>query len=129
MDLIGISHLPVSLTGGDHHGHPEAFGQWRPPSLVTTTGALLIQRADNGHSEPPGRVLELGETIEDGLHRNVRGKTGLDIEPGPVTGVYKNMVRHHCPRLPVQDRRQSAHPTKPSAVSVKAGQPQLTDHS
>jgi 8-oxo-dGTP diphosphatase len=55
--------------------------------------ALLIQRRDNGRWEPPGGVLELDETIEDGLRREVREETGLDIEPGPLTGVYKNMVR------------------------------------
>ncbi len=55
--------------------------------------ALLIQRADNGHWEPPGGVLELGETVEDGLRREVREETGLDIEPVALTGVYKNMTR------------------------------------
>jgi 8-oxo-dGTP diphosphatase len=55
--------------------------------------ALLIQRRDNGHWEPPGGVLELGETIEDGLRRETREETGLDIEPLALTGVYKNMVR------------------------------------
>src|SRR5215472_6744650 len=55
--------------------------------------ALLIQRRDNGRWEPPGGVLELDETIEHGLCREVREETGLDIEPGPLTGVYKNMVR------------------------------------
>lgn len=54
--------------------------------------ALLIRRADNGHWEPPGGVLELGETIEDGLRREVREETGLDIEPEQLTGVYKNMA-------------------------------------
>jgi 8-oxo-dGTP diphosphatase len=55
--------------------------------------ALLIQRRDNQHWEPPGGVLELGETIDDGLRREVHEETGLDIEPIALTGVYKNMNR------------------------------------
>jgi ADP-ribose pyrophosphatase YjhB (NUDIX family) len=55
--------------------------------------ALLIQRRDNHRWEPPGGVLELGETIHDGLRREVREETGLDIEPIALTGVYKNMNR------------------------------------
>ena len=55
--------------------------------------ALLVQRLDNHHWEPPGGVLELGESIDDGLRREVREETGLDIEPTMLTGVYKNMKR------------------------------------
>src|SRR5205807_2605215 len=53
---------------------------------------LLIKRRDNGHWEPPGGVLELDETIEEGLRREVREETGAEIEIGPLTGVYKNMA-------------------------------------
>jgi ADP-ribose pyrophosphatase YjhB (NUDIX family) len=53
--------------------------------------ALLIQRRDNHCWEPPGGVLELGESIEDGLRREVREETDLDVEPVALTGVYKNM--------------------------------------
>jgi 8-oxo-dGTP diphosphatase len=55
--------------------------------------ALLIQRRDNHRWEPPGGVLELGESVEDGLRREVREETGLDIEPDTLSGVYKNMSR------------------------------------
>lgn len=54
---------------------------------------LLIQRADNLCWEPPGGVLELGETIYEGVRREVREETGLDVEPERLTGVYKNMTR------------------------------------
>ena len=54
---------------------------------------LLIRRRDNQHWEPPGGVLELDETVHDGLRREVREETGLGIEPGALTGVYKNMSR------------------------------------
>ena len=55
--------------------------------------ALLVQRRDNGRWEPPGGVLELGESIQNGLRREVREETGLDVEPVMLTGVYKNMTR------------------------------------
>ena len=55
--------------------------------------ALLTQRRDNNQWEPPGGVLELAESIHDGLHREVREETGLDVEPVTLTGVYKNIPR------------------------------------
>jgi 8-oxo-dGTP diphosphatase len=55
--------------------------------------ALLIRRRDTRHWEPPGGVLELDESIEDGLCREVREETGLTVRPVMLTGVYKNMAR------------------------------------
>ena len=55
--------------------------------------ALAIRRRDNSHWEPPGGVLELEESIHDGLRREVVEETGLLIEPDALTGVYKNMAR------------------------------------
>jgi 8-oxo-dGTP diphosphatase len=61
--------------------------------FATGGRALLIQRRDNGRWEPPGGVLELAESIHDGLRREVREETGLDVEPIILTGVYKNITR------------------------------------
>jgi mutator protein MutT len=54
---------------------------------------LVIRRRDNGHWEPPGGVLELGETFEEGVRREVREEAGIDVRVERLTGVYKNMKR------------------------------------
>src|SRR5256885_16834937 len=54
---------------------------------------LVIQRRDNGHWEPPGGVLELAETFDEGLCREVAEETGVQVEIGQLTGVYKNIKR------------------------------------
>lgn len=63
-------------------------------AVVDDQGRLLaIRRRDNGHWEPPGGVLELDETIEAGVVREVLEETGLTVRPERLTGVYKNMER------------------------------------
>jgi 8-oxo-dGTP diphosphatase len=63
-------------------------------AIVDEDGKLLaVRRRDNGHWEPPGGILELHETIQAGLIREVREETGLEVEPQALSGVYKNMRR------------------------------------
>lgn len=54
---------------------------------------LAIRRRDNGTWELPGGVLELDETPEDGVVREVREETGILVKVDRLTGVYKNMAR------------------------------------
>ena len=54
---------------------------------------LVIERRDNGHWESPGGILELGETFEEGVRREVLEETGVQVSVGALTGVYKNMSR------------------------------------
>lgn len=62
--------------------------------VVRDDGRILaIQRRDNQHWEPPGGVLELDETFEEGVRREVREETGVDVDVERLTGVYKNMSR------------------------------------
>jgi len=54
---------------------------------------LVIRRRDNGHWEPPGGVLEMSETFEDGTRREILEETGIAVRVERLTGVYKNMKR------------------------------------
>lgn len=63
-------------------------------AVVREDGKVLcIRRQDNGHWEPPGGVLELEERIHDALLREIREETGLEVEAGPLTGIYQNQPR------------------------------------
>lgn len=63
-------------------------------AVVNDVGQVLaIRRRDNGHWELPGGVLELHETIQEGLVREVREEVGIVVEAAALTGVYKNMRR------------------------------------
>lgn len=53
---------------------------------------LVIRRRDNGQWQPPGGVLELGETLEEGVRREVLEETGVHVRVERLTGVYKNMT-------------------------------------
>ena len=55
--------------------------------------ALAIRRADNGHWEPPGGILELEEDLASGVRREVLEETGVHVHVDRLTGVYKNMKR------------------------------------
>jgi 8-oxo-dGTP diphosphatase len=48
---------------------------------------LVIGRDDNGDWEAPGGVLELDESFEDGVRREVLEETGLAITVERLAGV------------------------------------------
>ncbi|MFI8346545.1 NUDIX hydrolase [Streptomyces sp. NPDC085596] len=62
--------------------------------VVREDGRLLaIRRADNGAWQLPGGILELDETPEAGVAREVLEETGIHVEVDELTGVYKNLPR------------------------------------
>jgi 8-oxo-dGTP diphosphatase len=54
---------------------------------------LAIKRRDNGHWEPPGGVVNVGESLTEALVREVREETGYTVSVGTVSGIYQNMKR------------------------------------
>lgn len=62
--------------------------------VVRDDGRILaVQRRDNARWEPPGGVLELDETFEAGVRREVAEETGVTVEVERLTGAYKNLPR------------------------------------
>ncbi|WP_248965425.1 NUDIX hydrolase [Sphaerisporangium perillae] len=52
---------------------------------------LAIQREDDGRWVPPGGIVELDETPDHAVVREVLEETGVQVKPDVLTGVYKNM--------------------------------------
>jgi mutator protein MutT len=64
--------------------------------IVQDGRALLVRRAGEplkGQWSIPGGVLELGETLREGVAREAREETGLDVEPGEVLEVFDSIYR------------------------------------
>ena len=108
------------MTAGDDRRYPK-----RP---IVGVGALIFDRgrilmAQRG-KEPlkgwwslPGGALEIGESLDDGVRREVLEETGLEIEPLGVFEIFERIMRDadgrarvslRADRLPVPRHRRHA---------------------
>jgi 8-oxo-dGTP diphosphatase len=84
------------VTDSDGRHYPDGL----PRHSVSVGGAVIredgrmlaIKRADNGEWVLPGGIVELDEDPRDTVRREVLEETGVTVEPGQLTGVYKNML-------------------------------------
>jgi mutator protein MutT len=63
--------------------------------IVSAGKVLLVKRRYEplaGRWSIPGGTLELGETLEAGVIREMREETGLEIEVGPVIEVFDRII-------------------------------------
>lgn len=72
-------------------------------ALVFRRGrVLLVERARaplKGYWSLPGGVLEPGETLADGIRREVLEETGLCVQPLQIAGVFERIIRDGAGRL------------------------------
>jgi len=68
-----------------------------PNSLVVATSAVVVndaghillqRRTDSGNWACPGGAIDLGESLTDSVVREVKEKTGLDVEVSGLVGTY-----------------------------------------
>ena len=62
--------------------------------IIDNHRALVVRRATEplkGQWSIPGGMLELGEKLREGIAREVREETGLDIEAGEVLDVFDSI--------------------------------------
>ena len=62
--------------------------------IVQDGRALLVRRATEplkGEWSVPGGALELGEKLRDGVRREAREETALEVEPGEVLDVFDSL--------------------------------------
>lgn len=71
--------------------------------VIQDDRALLIRRGSEplkGEWSIPGGMLELGETLEDGVRRELREETGLDVRVLGLIEVFDRIVPEPPPETP-----------------------------
>ena len=71
--------------------------------VVLVKGRVLLVRRRHeplaGRWSLPGGVVELGETLETGLRREMEEETGLEVTVGPVVDTFDRITRDDAGRV------------------------------
>ena len=70
--------------------------------VISEGKALLIKRGGpplEGQWSIPGGMLELGETLRDGVRRELMEETGLEVRVGDVVEVFERIFRDEGGRI------------------------------
>jgi len=64
--------------------------------VLNDEGKILLIRGPRRGWEFPGGIIEKGETIQEGIIREVKEETGIDIEVTKFCGIYQNLEASVC---------------------------------
>ena len=70
--------------------------------VVRDGKALIVKRAHEprkGEWSLPGGLLELGESLQDAVRREIKEETSLDIEVGPVIETFDRVHRDDAGKI------------------------------
>ncbi len=70
--------------------------------VVRDGKALIVKRAHEprkGEWSLPGGLLELGESLQDAVRREIREETSLEIDVGPVIETFDRVHRDEAGRI------------------------------
>jgi 8-oxo-dGTP diphosphatase len=115
--IVGVGAVILVEAGSPIAGLPVSFPEPR--------GVVLVKRRFEplaGRWSLPGGALEVGETLEAGVAREILEETGLIVDVGPVVEVFD--------RIMFDDSTIDAGPTfRPGAASeVRSGAPRVLHH-
>jgi mutator protein MutT len=92
----------MSETREDRRQYPERPIVGVGAVIVKDGKVLLVKRRYEplaGRWSLPGGTLELGETLEEGVAREMREETGLEVEVGPVIEVFDRIMADDARRI------------------------------
>jgi len=64
--------------------------------VLNDEGEILLIKGPLRGWEFPGGIIELGETIQEGIIREVKEESGIDIEITKFCGIYQNLKVGVC---------------------------------
>lgn len=91
----------VDSTGKPLVGRPNAIRPGACAVIFDGDGKVLLERrSDNGFWGLPGGAVEIGESVEQAIKREVMEETDLTVEVKRLVGVYSDPRRHNISSYP-----------------------------